>query len=120
MTLYEHYKGQGQPLPSVEARKKIYEGQGLKEKYGEYAGTTSQNVALLAALRQKSGAPVINAPAIIAKVSESPEQQLASEEQTFLSRPSMGERYKQLLGEIVSPQDEGWREERQWQELKCL
>ena len=44
--LYEFYTGQGQNLPSVQERAKIYETSGLGSS-GEYRGTADQNVRLL-------------------------------------------------------------------------
>lgn len=52
-TLYEWYQAQGQTLPSVSARSKIYEGLGLGPA-SYYTGTAEQNTRLLNALK---GAP---------------------------------------------------------------
>jgi len=53
-TLYEYYTGQGQALPSVQERSKIYEQYGLGSA-SLYAGTAEQNTALLGKLQ--SGTP---------------------------------------------------------------
>ena len=47
--LYSYYTGQGQALPSVQERSKIYESSGLGSASG-YVGSASQNTALLNAL----------------------------------------------------------------------
>lgn len=51
-TLAEWYKAQGQSLPSVSSRSKIYEGFGLG-KASLYTGTAEQNTKLLNALKSK-------------------------------------------------------------------
>lgn len=49
-TLNEYYQGQGKPLPSVQERGGVYEQYGLGPA-NTYAGTASQNNALLGALQ---------------------------------------------------------------------
>lgn len=66
-TLYDFYTGQGQTMPSVQDRAKIYESSGLGAA-GTYAGTAGQNTALLNALsagsnvNQNGGVPVNTTP----------------------------------------------------------
>lgn len=50
-TLYDFYTGQGQKLPSVQERAKIYESSGLGSA-NTYQGTAQQNTALLGALQK--------------------------------------------------------------------
>jgi len=56
-TLYEYYQSQGQSLPSVQDRSKIYESSGLGSAI-DYQGTAQQNTALLNAL-SSSPAPTV-------------------------------------------------------------
>ena len=58
--LYEYYTGQGQSLPSVSERAKIFESSGLGSA-GTYVGSASQNTALLNAL-SGGGTPAPIAP----------------------------------------------------------
>ena len=48
-TLYDYYTGQGQKLPTVQDRSKIYENAGLGTGY---QGTAQQNTALLGYLQK--------------------------------------------------------------------
>lgn len=50
-TLYDFYTGQGQKLPSIQERSKIYESSGLGSA-NTYQGTAQQNTALLGALQK--------------------------------------------------------------------
>lgn len=53
-TLYEYYTSQGQKLPSVQDRSKIYEQAGLGSA-SSYSGTASQNTSLLSYLQGSGG-----------------------------------------------------------------
>lgn len=54
-TLYEYYTGIGQSLPSVQARRDVYQSMGLGSA-ATYSGSAEQNARLLAALQSGGGA----------------------------------------------------------------
>lgn len=58
LTLFDWYSAQGQGLPNVATRSKLYAELGLGQA-NYYTGTAEQNTKLLAALKARNAAPVV-------------------------------------------------------------